>query len=424
MTSTEVYYEPWDPACRVGLFDTYQRLIHEAPVYRAPSGTWVVSSYEGVEYIYSNHDLFSNRPNQDEAIGFPPKVDFNDEESVAMMARLAKLAESLPLDLGDLMAARVIVGADPPNHTRQRKIVNRGLTTRRVGMFKDRIEEIVAECLHGIEGRDRFELVSELAIPVPVGVIADLLSVTPDRYPDVRRWSDMVASLPSMEGRGSPETTFKLFGMLKELSEYFVPLIEDRRENPRDDMISDLVRAVDVDTMTVTETVLFILVMMSAGNETTTNLIGNTVVELLRNRDQLDLLLSRPDLVPSALEEGARTQSPFQFLFREAVRDVDVCGTTIPKGSMIAILVGAANRDPSRFEDPDKFDITRTTPHIAFGKGIHFCLGAPLARLEAKSALTALLPHLQRFTLDPSADLELGDSLLIRGYKQIPLVAL
>jgi cytochrome P450 len=211
--------------------------------------------------------------------------------------------------------------------------------------------------------------------------------------------------------------------MLKELSEYFVPLIEDRRENPRDDMISDLVRAVDVDTMTVTETVLFILVMMSAGNETTTNLIGNTVVELLRNRDQLDLLLSRPDLVPSALEEGARTQSPFQFLFREAVRDVDVCGTTIPKGSMIAILVGAANRDPSRFEDPDKFDITRTTPHIAFGKGIHFCLGAPLARLEAKSALTALLPHLQRFTLDPGADLELGDSLLIRGYKQIPLVA-
>ena len=156
--------------------------------------------------------------------------------------------------------------------------------------------------------------------------------------------------------------------MLKELSEFFVPLIEDRRENPRDDMISDLVRAVDVDTMTVTETVLFILVMMSAGNETTTNLIGNTVVELLRNRDQLDLLLSRPDLVPSALEEGARAQAPFQFLHREALRDVDVCGTTIPKDSIIAILVGAANRDPSRFEDPDKFDITRTTPHRASAK--------------------------------------------------------
>ena len=189
-------------------------------------------------------------------------------------------------------------------------------------MFKDRIEEIVAECLHGIEGRDRYELVSELAIPVPVGVIADLLSVPTDRYADVRRWSDMVANLPQSEGRGSPETTYKLFGMLKELSEFFVPLIEDRRENPRDDMISDLVRAVDVDTMTVTETVLFILVMMSAGNETTTNLIGNTVVELLRNRDQLDLLLSRPDLVPSALEEGARAQAPFQFLHREALQDV------------------------------------------------------------------------------------------------------
>jgi cytochrome P450 len=423
MTSIELYYEPWDPACREGLFDTYQRLIHEAPVYRAPSGTWVVSSYEGVEYIFSNPDLFSNRPNQDETIGFPPKVDLNDEESLATMTRLAKLAESLPLDFNDLLVARVIVGADPPQHTRQRKIVNRGLTARRVGMFKDRIDEIVAECLDGIEGRDRYELVSELAIPVPVGVIADLLSVTTDRYADVRRWSDMVANLPQGEGRGSPETMFKLFGMLQELSDYFVPLIEDRRENPRDDMISDLVRAVEVDTMTVTETVLFILVVMSAGNETTTNLIGNTVVELLRNPDQLDLLLSRPDLVASALEEGTRTQTPFQFLFRETLQDVDVCGTTIPKDSVIAILVGAANRDPSRFEDPDRFDITRNTPHLGFGKGIHFCLGAPLARLEAQRALTAMLPHLPRFAIDPDADLELGDSLLIRGYKQIPLVA-
>jgi cytochrome P450 len=423
MTSIELYYEPWDPACREGLFDTYQRLIHEAPVYRAPSGTWVVSSYEGVEYIFSNPDLFSNRPNQDETIGFPPKVDLNDDQSVATMTRLAKLAEGLPLDFNDLLVARVIVGADPPQHTRQRKIVNRGLTARRVGMFKDRIDEIVAKCLDGIEGRDRYELVSELAIPVPVGVIADLLSVTTDRYADVRRWSDMVANLPQGEGRGSPETMFQLFGMLQELSEYFVPMIEDRRENPRDDMISDLVRAVEVDTMTVTETVLFILVVMSAGNETTTNLIGNTVVELLRNPDQLDLLLSRPELVASALEEGTRTQTPFQFLFRETLQDVDVCGTTIPKDSVIAILVGAANRDPSRFEDPDRFDITRNTPHLGFGKGIHFCLGAPLARLEAQQALTALLPHLPRFAIDPDADLELGDSLLIRGYKQIPLVA-
>ncbi len=424
MTSTEVYYEPWDPACRDGLFETYQRLIRETPVYRAPSGTWVVSSYDGVEYIFSNPDLFSNRPNQDETIGFPPKVDVNDEQSVATMTRLAELAQSLPLDFNDLLTARVIIGADPPQHTRQRKIVNRGLTARRIAMFKDSIDGIVAQCLDGIDGRDRLELVSELAIPVPVGVIADLLSVTTDRYADVRRWSDTVATLPQSKDRGSPETMFTLFGMLKELSEYFVPLIEDRRQNPRDDMISDLVRAVEVDTMTVTETVLFILVVMSAGNETTTNLIGNTVVELLQNRDQLDLLLARPDLVPSALEEGVRTQSPFQFLFREALQDVDVCGTTIPKESVIAILLGAANRDPSHFQDPDKFDITRSAPHLGFGKGIHFCLGAPLARLEAQSALTALLPHLQRFTLDPDVPLELVDSLLIRGYKQIPLVAL
>jgi cytochrome P450 len=423
MTGTELYYEPWDPACREGLFETYQRLISEAPVYQAPSGTWVVSSYEGVEYIFSNPDLFSNRPNQDETIGFPPKIDLNDPESVNTMAQLGQLAGDLPLDFEELLLARVIVGADPPQHTRQRTIVNRGLTARRVGAFQGRIDDIVAECLAGIDGRDRFDLVRELAIPVPVGVIADLLSVGPERYGDVRRWSDTVATLPQSEGRGSPETMFKLFGMLQEFADFFVPLIEDRRANPRDDMISDLVRAVEVDTMTVTETVLFLLVVMSAGNETTTNLIGNTVVELLDNPDQLELLLAQPSLLPGAIEEGVRTQSPFQFLFREALQDVEVGGTTIPKDGMIAILVGAANRDPSHFAEPDRFDITRTTPNLGFGKGIHFCLGAPLARLEAQRALSAFLPHLKRFSLDPAAPLQLGGSLLIRGYQEIPLIA-
>ncbi|KRA31090.1 MULTISPECIES: cytochrome P450 [unclassified Nocardioides] len=419
----DLYYEPWDPACREGLFDTYQRLIRDAPVYQAPSGTWVISSFAGVEYVLSHPELFSNRPNQDETIGFPPKIDLNDAESVESLGALAELAEDLPLDFDEILLARVIVGADPPQHTRQRKIVNRGLTARRIAAFKGRIDEIVTECLDGIEDRDHFELVSELAVPVPVGVIADLLSITPDRHGDVRRWSDMLANLPQSENRGSPETMAQLFGMLKEFAEYFVPLIEDRRINPQDDMISDLVKAVEVDTMTVTETVLFLLVVMAAGNETTTNLLGNTVVELLRHPDQLALLQENPDLVASALEEGVRLQSPFQFLFRETLEEVEVEGTVIPKDAMIAIMIGAANRDPKVFENPEMFDITRTTAHLGFGKGIHFCLGAPLARLEAHRSLSALLPHLQRFKLDETEPLELSESLLIRGYKKISLTA-
>jgi len=160
---------------------------------------------------------------------------------------------------------------------------------------------------------------------------------------------------------------------------------------------------------------------MAAGNETSTNLIGNTVVALLQNPDQLALLQADPGLIPKAIEESVRYRSPFQFLFREALEDVEISGTVIPKGGMIVILVGAANHDPRHFEDPDRFDLTRTTPHLAFGHGIHFCLGAHLGRAEAIGALTGLLPHLSKFRL-PDEPLEPIRSLLICGYQRIPLV--
>jgi cytochrome P450 len=422
MTMTDVYYEPWDPSCRVGLFETYQRLILEAPVYQAPSGTWVVSSYAGVDYILSRPELFSNRPNQDETIGFPPKLDVTSSDGEELLQRLMAVAAELPLNFDELLTARVIVGADAPQHTRQRRIVNRGFTPRRVAALQSRIDEIVMSRLEGIENTTSFDILEDLAIPVPVGVIADLLSVEESRHSDVRRWSDLLATLPSSENRGSTESTFALLGMLKEFADYFVPLIEARRAEPQDDMISDLVRAVELDTMTVTETVLFILVVMSAGNETTTNLIGNTVIQLLQNPAQLALLTANPEMMTGAIEESARHQSPFQFLFREAIEDVEVCGVTIPAGGIVAILIGAANRDPDVFQDPDVFDITRETPHLGFGKGIHFCLGAPLARLEAQRALGALLPHLHRFRLSDEP-LELNDSLLIRGHRSVLLEA-
>jgi len=420
-TTTDVYYDPWDPACRTDLFGTYHRLLSEAPVYQGPNGIWAVSSYDGVQFIFQHPELFSNRPNQDETIGFPPKLDLEADGAAELLGRLMDVAMKLPLDFDELLTARVIVGADAPIHTRQRKIVNRGFTPRRVAGLQTRIDEIVAECLAGIENRTEFDLLHELAIPVPVGVIADLLSVERSRHADVRRWTDVLTTLPTNENRADPESVFALLAMLQDFSEYFVPLVESRHTNPQDDLISDLVRAVEDDWMTVTETVLFLLVMMSAGNETTTNLVCSTVIQLLNNPNQLELLLAQPELLPQAIEEAVRHQSPFQFLFREAVTDVEVCGVTIPKDAMIAILVGAANRDPAHFPDPDAFDITRTTPHLGFGKGVHFCLGAPLARLEARQALGALLPHLKRFRLAEPP--EFSDSLLIHGYRDVRLIA-
>jgi cytochrome P450 len=172
--------------------------------------------------------------------------------------------------------------------------------------------------------------------------------------------------------------------------------------------------------LSTTELVLFMMVLLSAGNETTANVIGNTVVQLLQRPDQVELLENDPSLVPAAIEESIRLFSPFQFLFREPVADVEVGGVTIPAGDMIAILLGAANRDPQVFDRPNEFDLTRRTPHLAFGKGIHFCLGAPLARLEADISLRALLPHLRSWSVNHD-ELRRQPSLLIYGHESIPV---
>src|SRR5258705_3263828 len=186
-----LYYEPWDPSCQENLFETYAALHDHAPIYRAPSsGIWVVSSYDDVSFIMTRSDLFSNRPNQDETIGFPPKVDPDSPESEQLIGRLLTAAADIPLDFQELFTARVIVGADPPVHTRQRKLVSRGFTPRRIGALRPMIEQTVADKMTAIDSRRHFDLVHELAGPVPTEVIANLLSVEPERYSDIRRWSD------------------------------------------------------------------------------------------------------------------------------------------------------------------------------------------------------------------------------------------
>lgn len=421
MEAPTIYYEPWDPSCQEYLVETYAQLLEHAPVYQAPkSGIWVVTSYDAITYIYSRPDLFSNRPNQDETIGFPPKIDPNSPDSAALIGRLMEAATDIPLDFQEMFTARVIVGADPPVHTRQRKLVARGFTPRRIGALRPMIEQMVADKLEAIGDRTSFDLVKEIAAPVPTEVIAGLLSVEPEHYGDIRRWSDMIATLGTTSDRGSEATMLALIGMLKEFAQYFVPKIEDRREHPQDDMLSDLVKADGADLMSDTDLVLFILVLLAAGNETTTNVIGNTVVQLLDHPDQLALLQADPSLLGSAIEESIRLESPFQFLMREAVTDVELAGVTVPAGAVIAIVVGAANRDPHKYDRPNDFDLTRRTPHLGFGKGIHFCLGAPLARLEAEIVMRALLPRLGTYSVDKNG-LQLHPSLLVHGYTSIPI---
>ena len=295
-------------------------------MYLGPNGIWAVSSYDGVQFIMGHPGAVLEPAQPGRHHRFPAEA----RPRGTRRGRVARPADG-GSDAAALGLRRV---AHRPGHRRRGRTDPHPATEdrqprlhpRRVAGLQTRIDEIVAECLAGIENRTEFDLLHELAIPVPVGVIGDLLfrrTLTTRRRAALDQ--EVLATLPTSENRSDPESVFALLAMLQEFAEYFVPIVESRQANPQDDLISDLVRAIEDDWMTVTETVLFLLVMMSAGNETTTNLVCSTVIQLLNNPDQLDLLLATPDLLPQAIEESVRHQSPFQFLFREAVTDVEVC---------------------------------------------------------------------------------------------------
>ena len=413
---SDVYYEPWDPASRVNLFERYQQLLRDAPVYRAPSGTWIISRYDDIAELSRRTDVLSSKPQQEEVFSFPPKADGLTESEVG---ELFAAMSSLPLDLAELAIAEVIVGSDDPKHARLRKIVNRGFTRRRLLELTDKMNVLAGEAVDSM-GTRPVDIVAQLATPLPVRMISDMLSLAPSRSADVARWSDTMA-VAQMPDRGSIGTIRQLLAMLQEFSECFVPMIEQRRATPCDDLISDIVRAADDDALTSTEAVLFLLVLMVGGKDTSVNLIGSAVAMLMLHPDQLQLLLADESLLPGAVEEALRYQTPLQFGFRRALAPVDVDGTTIPEGDLVCLLWGAANRDPGRFEDPDRFDIRRTNSNLGFGYGAHHCLGEHLARMEGVAALRAIGPRLSKYTLDPSS-LEFLPSPLSHGFRAVTLV--
>jgi limonene-1,2-epoxide hydrolase len=268
--------------------------------------------------------------------------------------------------------------------------------------------------------RDRFlpagtcDLMADFAVPLPVIVIAELLGVDSDRQHDFKRWSD--ALLRAVFDRPDAEEAARIGQCLQELSDYFEEVIAARRRQPADDLISTLVRAEEADgVLTADEVRVFVFTLLVAGNVTTTNLIGNTAVALLEHPEELARATRDLALVPSLVEEALRYDSTSQLLFRTATEDVTLAGVTIPAGSLVAPLFASANRDERVFDDPDRFDVTRDPKdHLAFGHGIHFCLGAPLARLEARVAFETLLPRLVHPVLTED-QVEWIDSVILRG---------
>ena len=418
---TSIHYEPTSPDVTRDPYPFYEAMRREAPVYRIPStGFYAVSRYADVMRVLKDPEVFSSNGMRlmmmSAMTGGIQNMALDIED---IRAEREKVAEQLDFDPGMFLSAQTVISSDPPEHARLRSIVNRGFTPRRISALEPRVREIARELLDAAfaDEAGTFDLVRDYSIPLPVQVIAELLGVEPEKRADFKRWSDTIVSGAS----GSAATPQEMIATFMEFTAYFNEIVERRRKEPTNDLISTLVQAEAGDTLSQVEVIMFAVLLLVAGNETTTNLIGNGLQALLAHPDQLDEVRANTALIPGFVEEALRYDSPVQALFRQAKEDTEVAGTKIPKGSIVLPLFASANRDDEQFPEAARFDVGRNPQgHVAFGFGIHFCLGASLARLEAKVAFEELLgrvAHLERL----EADTQYIDSFLLRGPRSLPL---
>jgi cytochrome P450 len=288
--------------------------------------------------------------------------------------------------------------------------------------MEPRIREIARELIDVASRKGELDVMSGIANALPVMVIAEMLGVPRDHYEQFKHWSDVVVSGDNtLPGTPLPE---EFHIATKALRDYFAEEIERRRKAPGGDLVSALVAAHDdAEALNADELLAFVLLLLLAGNETTTNLIGNGMLALGRNPAQMELLRTTPELMPRAIEEILRYDGPVQSTVRFTIEDVNLGGTAIPERLACFIIVAAANRDPAQFEDPDRFDITREPrDHVALGEGIHFCIGAPLARMEGAIAIGAMLERFPRLRIkDPGAEVIYKGSYFLRGLNSLTM---
>jgi cytochrome P450 len=319
------------------------------------------------------------------------------------------------------LAKRHMLNADPPDHTRLRGLVSRAFTARRMESLRGRIQEITDDLLAAMPATGTVELIDSFAFPLPITVICELLGVPPEGNEHLR---EMVSGL--VGNAYFPDRVHLAEAASNQLDAFMMGLLAAKRKEPGDDLLSALIAAREDEWPKLNEEeligVTFLLVI--AGHETTVNLISNGVVALLRNPDQLAILRSDPGLLPQAIDEFLRYDGPIHHAtIRVAIEDTDVDGVPIPAGSLVLVQLAAANRDPDYFADPDRLDVNRPHgPHLAFGHGLHFCLGAPLALLEAEIAIGSLLRHYPSLRLAvPPSDLHWRRAMTLRALEALPL---
>lgn len=376
-------------------YPVYSKLREEDPVYavRFPDGQngWMVTRYA-------------------------------DAEEVLKDARFIKDMSKIYGGSMDMMSVftQNMLFADPPDHKRLRGLAQKAFTPKMISGMRGRIQEITDELLAAMEGKDQIDLIDEFAFPLPIIVICEILGVPSADRDKFRLWSNSL-----IEGT-SGELGASVYQHMNEFVQYLGQWFATVREQPGDDLISRLIQAEEEgDSLSERELYGVVTLLIIAGHETTVNLIGNTVLSLLENPEQRQLLEQQPELINQAIEESLRFNGPVEFsTSRWAGEDFEFQGKQMKKGDLVVVSLNSANHDSDQFDNPDLFDIKREkSPHLAFGKGIHMCLGAPLARLEGEIAIASLLKRFPQIKLAiDSKELEWRPGMIVRGVKELPLL--
>ena len=408
------------PAGRANPYPLYARTRAAGPL--VPSLIGLATARHAVcEEVLRDHERFGSAPvdapdRRPRTVGGKLLAALNGGAPVKAdrRARARGAITTTPDPLGE----ESMIGMDPPDHTRLRRLVSRAFTPRAVSRISDRVEEVAVELLEGAP-RDGFDLMSGYAGVLPVVVISEILGIPHSDWERVKHWGDTLAAGLDVLGGAPPD---KVAPALNALGDYLRDLFEVRRREPGDKVIDTLLAAGDGgDALTERELVATAVLLLTAGFETTVNLIGNGVLALLANPDQRAALVDDPALTANAVEEALRYEPSVQMTARVVRTDTELAGRELRTGTMIICMLAGANRDPDVFADPDRFDVTRANAreHLSFAAGVHYCLGASLARLEGEVGLRQLLAHYPDLRLD--GKVVPGRGLILRGPARLPL---
>jgi len=398
MAPTDVEFNPFLPEFIADPYPFYRRLRELDPVHRSGLGFWVLTRYDDVVALLRDPRFGRERYRE------------------LLQARFGDEAPS-----GGVSGSMLF--RDPPDHTRLRALVNKAFTPRVVDAMRPHIQQIVDDLIDAVRDAKAMDVIADLAYPLPVTVICEMLGVPVGERREFRQWSlDIGRSLDAIAMPSDPAVIERGNAARRALTDYFRILAAERRARPRADLLSALIAAEEQgDRLSEAELLATCVLLFVAGHETTVNLIGNGLLALLRHPDALRALRDDPSLIGGAVEELLRYDGPVQRTGRIANAEAEIDGHKIPEGTLVLGLIGAANRDPAQFPEPDRLDFRRAdNRHLAFGWGIHFCLGAPLARVEGQIALLTLARRLPGLALAATTP-EWRESATLRGLRRLPV---